>query len=81
MARHDHVKGASSAAAPGVYAKLVVVAAIWGGQYSAGRLVAEALPVFTNSALRFVVASAILVVLAYAWEGGLPSACRPRAAR
>jgi len=66
------VKGAAPAAAPGLYAKLVIVAAIWGGQYSAGRIVAEALPVFTSSAMRFVVAAAILVVLAYAREGGLP---------
>jgi drug/metabolite transporter (DMT)-like permease len=66
------VKGAPPVAAPGLYAKLVLVAAIWGGQYSAGRLVAEALPWFTNSALRFVVATAILVPLAYARDGGLP---------
>jgi len=66
------VRNASPTAAPSVYAKLVLVAAIWGGQYSAGRLVAEALPGFTNAALRFVVAAPILVALAYAWEGGLP---------
>ncbi len=66
------MKGAPPAAAPGLYVKLVLVAAIWGGQYSAGRIVAEALPVFTNSALRFIVATPILVALAYAWEGGLP---------
>lgn len=66
------MKGASPAAAPGLYLKLVLVAAIWGGQYSAGRLVAEALPWFTNSALRFIVATPILLALVYAWEGGLP---------
>jgi len=66
------VKGAASPAASGLYAKLVIVAAIWGGQYSAGRILAEALPVFTSSALRFLVATPILVVLAYATEGGLP---------
>lgn len=66
------MKGASPVAARGLYAKLVLVAAIWGGQYSAGRVLAEALPWFTSSALRFVVATVILVVLAYVWEGGLP---------
>lgn len=66
------MRGASPTAPPGLYAKLVLVAVIWGGQYSAGRIVAEALPWFTNSALRFIVATPILVALAYAWEGGLP---------
>ena len=66
------MKGAAPAAGAVLYAKLVLVAAIWGGQYSAGRLVAEALPWFTSSALRFGVATAILIVLVYAREGGLP---------
>jgi len=66
------MRGASPAATPVLYAKLVLVAAIWGGQYSAGRFLSDVLPWFTSSALRFVVATAILVVLSYAWEGGLP---------
>ncbi len=66
------MKGTTPAAGPGLYAKLVLVAAIWGGQYSAGRYLSDALPWFTSSALRFVVATAILVALSYAWEGGLP---------
>jgi drug/metabolite transporter (DMT)-like permease len=72
------VKGTPPAAGPGLYVKLVLVAAIWGGQYSAGRLVAGALPWFTNSTLRFGVATVILVALAYAQEGGLPHLDRRR---
>jgi len=66
------VTSAPPAAASGLYLKLVLVAAIWGGQYSAGRVLAEALPWFTSAALRFVVGAAILVALAYLREGGLP---------
>lgn len=61
-----------------LYTKLVLVAAFWGGMYIAGRIVAQQLPHFTTAALRFIVASIILVALAYSREGGLPKLDRRR---
>jgi len=55
----------------GLYVKLVLVAAIWGAMYIAGRTVAQLLPHFTSATLRFIVASTILIALSYAREGGL----------
>src|SRR5262245_45467403 len=74
---------ASRRAGPGrsataLYAKLVLVALFWGGTYVAGRAVAQQLPNFTTGALRFALATAILVALAYAHEGGLPKLDRHR---
>src|SRR5262245_59159021 len=46
--------------------------------YTAGRVVAQLLPNFTSATLRFAVASAILVALAYAREDGLPRLDRRR---
>ena len=55
-----------------VYAKLVGVAAIWGGTFIAGR-VATAEMAGTSAALwRYLFASAALVAAARALEGGLP---------
>jgi drug/metabolite transporter (DMT)-like permease len=48
------------------------MAALWGGVFIAGRMVALEAPPLTTAALRFVVAIAVLVPLVYAWEGGLP---------
>jgi drug/metabolite transporter (DMT)-like permease len=64
----------------GLYVKLVLVAALWGGMYSAGRIVAQLLPHFTTATLRFAVASTILLALAFAREGGLPRLDRRRLA-
>lgn len=56
----------------GLYAKLVAMAALWGGVFVAGRIVALDTPPLTTAALRFVIALAVLLPLVYAWEGGLP---------
>lgn len=55
-----------------LYLKLVLMAAFWGGQFIAGRVVAPMLPHFTSGALRFLVASVGLVALVAWREGGLP---------
>lgn len=63
---------ASPSATPGLYLRLVVMAACWGGQFVAARMVAPLLPPFTAGALRMAVAVAILLVLVRVLEGGLP---------
>jgi len=52
--------------------KLVGVAAFWGGTFISGRVLAQAMPHLTISALRFIVAFSILIVVAWRFEGGLP---------
>jgi drug/metabolite transporter (DMT)-like permease len=52
--------------------KLIGVAAFWGGTFISGRVLAQAMPHLTISALRFVIAFAILMVVAWRIEGGLP---------
>jgi drug/metabolite transporter (DMT)-like permease len=59
-------------ATPALYAKLILMAAMWGGLFSAGRVLAPLLPPFAAGTLRFIVAASTLVALAYAREGGLP---------
>jgi drug/metabolite transporter (DMT)-like permease len=59
-------------ATPGLYLELVLMAACWGGQFVAGRVVAPLLPPFTAGALRIAVAVGILLVLVRVLEGGLP---------
>jgi drug/metabolite transporter (DMT)-like permease len=48
------------------------MAACWGGQFVAGRMVAPLLPPFTAGALRIALALAILLVLVRVLEDGLP---------
>ncbi|MBX9868332.1 MAG: DMT family transporter [Burkholderiaceae bacterium] len=54
------------------YFKLVGVAMFWGGTFIAGRVVANEIPHMIAAALRFMVASACLLLLAWHQEGGLP---------
>jgi drug/metabolite transporter (DMT)-like permease len=56
----------------GTYARLALVPVIWGGTFVAGRLLALELPPSVGALLRFVVASAALLVAAVALEGRLP---------
>ena len=56
----------------GVYVRLAMVPAIWGGTFMAGRVLALALPPTVGALLRFVVACLALLVTAFALEGGLP---------
>lgn len=59
-------------ATPALYAKLILMAAMWGGLFSAGRVLAPLLPPFAAGTLRFIVATSVLVALVHAREGGLP---------
>ncbi|HSD54665.1 MAG TPA: DMT family transporter [Burkholderiales bacterium] len=59
-------------ATPGLYLRLVLMAACWGGQFVAGRSVAPLLPPFTAGALRIAIALAILLLLVRVLEDGLP---------
>lgn len=52
--------------------KLVCVAAFWGGTFISGRVLAQAMPHLTISALRFITAFMILMTIAWRFEGGLP---------
>ncbi|MBU3550960.1 DMT family transporter [Polynucleobacter sp. MWH-Berg-3C6] len=52
--------------------KLVMVAALWGGTFIAGRVLAQSLPLMTAAFGRFFVASILLVIVAVKMEGKLP---------
>lgn len=56
-----------------IYFKLVGVAMFWGGTFIAGRIIANEIPHMIAAALRFMVASICLVLLAWRQEGGLPN--------
>jgi len=55
-----------------VYAGLVLMALCWGGAFVAGRMATAEIPPAMAALLRFVVASAALLVVAFASERGLP---------
>lgn len=55
-----------------VYAKLVAVAAIWGGTFIAARVVATEMDASAAALWRYVVASVVLVAFSFAYERGLP---------
>lgn len=54
------------------YLKLILVALFWGGTFIAGHLVAREIPHMIAAAGRFLVASVLLLLLAWRMEGGLP---------
>lgn len=58
------------------YVKLVLCALFWGGTFIAGRVVAQTMPHMTVASGRFLVATVILLVVAYKVEGGLPRLTR-----
>lgn len=68
---------AAGGATAGLYARLVGVAALWGGTFIAGRIAAPQVPHFTLAALRFWAAFAVLFPLLLLAERGLPK-LRPR---
>jgi len=55
-----------------LYLRLGAVPAIWGGTFTAGKILAEALPPALASLLRFVIASLALLVASRLLEGPLP---------
>lgn len=61
-----------------VYVKLVFVALFWGGTFSAGRIITQALPnlYMIPATGRYAVACLLLLPVAYKLEGGLPRLTR-----
>ncbi|MBY0573725.1 MAG: DMT family transporter [Undibacterium sp.] len=59
-----------------VYIKLTCVALFWGCTFIAGRIVSQELPHMIVASLRFLVACACLLVVAWRVEGGLPKLTR-----
>lgn len=57
---------------PLVYLKLILVAAIWGGTFIAGRIVAQVMPPMTAATARFAIAVVLLLAVVRFAEGGLP---------
>jgi drug/metabolite transporter (DMT)-like permease len=55
-----------------IYLKLIACTLIWGGTFIAGHIVSKALPPLTAASIRFSIAAALLLVLAWKREGGLP---------
>lgn len=55
-----------------VYAKLVAVAAIWGGTFIAARVVAVVMSAPAAALWRYIVASVVLLAFSFAYERGLP---------
>jgi drug/metabolite transporter (DMT)-like permease len=61
-----------SAMTPLLAFKLTMVAALWGGTFIAGKILAQSLPLMTAAFGRFFVASILLVFVAVKMEGKLP---------
>ncbi|HVK57115.1 MAG TPA: DMT family transporter [Burkholderiales bacterium] len=59
-----------------IYLKLIFVALCWGGTFIAGRIVAQALPPLIAASGRFAIAVALLLIVAWKAEGGLPRLTR-----
>ncbi|MGZ3253029.1 MAG: DMT family transporter [Burkholderiaceae bacterium] len=77
MDRTPEISRRHDAAVPWqVYAKLVCVGLFWGGTFSAGRIIAQAVPHMLAAAGRFAIACCLLLALAHQLEGGLPRLTR-----
>ena len=61
-----------SAMTPLLALKLVMVAALWGGTFIAGRILTQSLPLMTAAFSRFFIASILLIIVAVKMEGKLP---------
>jgi drug/metabolite transporter (DMT)-like permease len=62
-----------------VYSKLVMVAAIWGGTFVAGRVLSTAMPPMMGAVGRYLIATLGLLAVAFVLEGGLPRLTRQQA--
>ena len=60
------------ASVSGTYVKLVLVALVWGASFIAGRVASAEMNAPTAGLWRYVVATGVLLVLAFAIERGLP---------
>lgn len=78
----SHAAGAALQSKPSmaVYAKLTGTAVLWGGTFIAGRKLAQEMPVLVVAAARFAVAAALLLLVAWRMEGGLPRLSRSQLA-
>jgi len=56
-----------------IYIKLLLTALFWGGTWIAGRAIARDVQPFSAALVRFVIASALLLLLTWRVEGRLPS--------
>jgi len=56
-----------------IYLKLSLASLLWGGNYTAGRLVAAELPPFSAAFLRFLIASLLLLLLSLLRRRALPA--------
>lgn len=65
--------------ATAIYWRLVGVALFWGGTFIAGRVLADSVPPMTAATIRFAIAAALLLIVAYRLEGGLPRLTRSQA--
>jgi len=61
-----------------LYLKLALTAAAWGGQFVAGRVLAQSMPHLVAAAGRYVLASACLLAVTLWQEGRLPVPPRPQ---
>lgn len=59
-----------------IYAKLVLVALLWGGTFIAGRVAAVEMAAPTAALWRYVIATVVLVAASFAFEHGLPRLSR-----
>ncbi|GAB4536206.1 MAG: DMT family transporter [Anaerolineae bacterium] len=55
------------------YVKLMLMAIFWGGTFIAGRVIASNVPPFSAAFSRFLIASALLLLLTWRTEGRLPA--------
>jgi len=60
------------ASVSGTYVKLVLVALVWGASFIAGRVVSAEMDAPTAALWRYLVATTVLIVFAFATERGLP---------
>ena len=60
----------------GIYAKLVLVAMLWGGTFIAGRVAAVEMAAPTAALWRYLIATLVLVVASFVVERGLPRLSR-----
>ena len=55
-----------------IYILLITSMALWGGTWVAGRILAQSIPPMSAAFLRFLFASATLIIMCYRAEGRMP---------
>jgi drug/metabolite transporter (DMT)-like permease len=72
VASKAHEAAIAGKSLAGIYLKLAVMTAIWGGTFIAGRIVLQSLGPFEAAFCRYAIATLCLVLLTVKLEGGLP---------